>query len=263
MRDILSDLEAGNLLSHPDPIRRAQIQMATPLPKRFYREAGVSGDGETFSVALDGRLAKTPGGRPLALPTHAAAKLVADEFAAQVEVIDPVTMPTYRLANSAIDGVARDPRVVLEDVCRYASSDLVCYRADGPDRLVARQAAMWDPVLDWARQAIGARFYLAEGIVHVTQPPEALEAVRSSLMARPDPVRVAGLHVMTAITGSALIAMMVERGAISIDEAWAAAHVDEDWNVDQWGEDTEALARRQHRYRDFAAASTLLEALPA
>jgi chaperone required for assembly of F1-ATPase len=151
MRDILNDLEAGKQLSDPDPVRRAQIQMKTPLPKRFYASVSVAPVEDGFAVHLDGKPVRTPGKALMVLPTEAAAVLVADEFNAQGEVINPVTMPVMRLVNTAIDGVVSDPQAVLEDILRFASSDLLCYRADAPQGLVDRQNQHWDPILDWAR----------------------------------------------------------------------------------------------------------------
>jgi chaperone required for assembly of F1-ATPase len=261
MRDILGDLEAGRHLSDPDPVRRARNQMKAPAAKRFYTAATVERDAEGYSVRLDGRPVKTPSGKSVVLPTETAAQLVAGEFAAQGEHIDPLTMPVTRLVNTAIDGVASDPQAVLEDVLRFSSSDLVCYRADGPDALVARQAEAWDPILDWVRSALGARFVLAEGVIHVEQPRETIGAVGVHLRQRDDVFRLAALHVITAITGSALIALALEAGAIDKEAAWDAAHVDEDWNIEHWGLDAEAALRRASRKRDMMGAAALIEAL--
>lgn len=261
MRDILSDLEAGEMLSDPNPMRRAQIQMRTPLPKRFYKEVSVAPVEGGHAVQLDGKPVRTPGKALLALPTAAAAQLVADEFAAQVESIDPFAMPVLRLANTAIDGVATDPQAVLEDILRFSSSDLLCYRADGPEKLVERQSEAWDPVLDWAHASLGARFVLAEGIVHVEQPREAIAALGVHLSQRKEPMRLAALHLMTTLTGSALLALAVDMGELSAEEAWSAAHVDEDWQIEHWGQDSEAIARRSNRKRDMLASVALLEAL--
>jgi chaperone required for assembly of F1-ATPase len=260
MRDLLNDLEAS-LVSDPDPVRRAQNQMRQPLPKRFYETAEVAETGEGFAVRLDGRPVRTPGRAVLALPSAAAAELVAAEFAAQGQSIDPVSMPVLRLVNSAIDGVAADMQAVLEDIVGFSGSDLVCYRADSPAMLVARQAQAWDPVLDWARGALGVRFYLAEGVVHVEQPADTLGAVRNWLDARREPFRLGAIHVMTTLTGSALLALAVEAGALTPDAAWAAAHVDETWTVEHWGEDAEAAARIAARRRDFDAAVALVRSL--
>ena len=262
MRDILTDLEAGHV-SDPDPVRRAQIQMRTPMPKRFYDKAEAVETDSGFAVRLDGKPVRTPGRAVLELPTLAAAQLLADEFAAQREHINPVEMPVLRLVNTAIDGVAADPQAVLEDILRFSATDMLCYRADGPERLVQRQNDLWDPVLDWARASLGARFNLAEGVMHVEQPREAIAALGAHLTQRREPSRLAALHLMTSLTGSALLALAVDFGEISVDEAWAAAHVDEDWQIEQWGQDAEAMARRSARRRDMDAAVALLEALKA
>jgi len=261
MRDILNDLEAGKHLSDPDPVRRAQIQMKTHLPKRFYEAVSVAPLEDGFAVHLDGKPVRTPGKALLALPTERAADLVAEEFAAQGETINAVTMPVLRLVNTAIDGVASDPQAVLEDVLRFASSDLLCYRADAPQGLVDRQNQHWDPVLDWARGTLGARFNLAEGIIHVEQPRESIAVLGVHLAQRAEPLRLAAIHVMTSLTGSALLALAVDFGELDGDAAWAAGHVDEDWQVEQWGQDAEAVARRSARRRDMMAAVSLLDAL--
>lgn len=261
MRDLLEDLDAARLLSDPDPVKRAQNQMRSALPKRFYEMASVQKEVEGWSVRLDGKPVRTPGRALLALPTEHAAGLVADEFAAQGETIDPVSMPVLRLVNTAIDGVASDPQAVLEDILRFALSDLLFYRADAPQGLIDRQAEAWDPVIDWVRTAIGARFFLAEGVMHVEQPRESIGALGIHLAQRSDPLRLAALHVMTSLTGSALLALAVEAGGIDADTAWRAAHVDEDWNVEQWGEDAEASARRRARRRDYDGAVAIIRAI--
>lgn len=261
MRDLLNDLEAAKLLSDPDPIRRAQSNMTRPLPKRFYKDVSVAEVEGGFAVHLDGKPVRTPGRAILRLPTEAAAQLVRDEFAAQRETIDPWTMPVYRLVNTAIDGVATDPQAVLEDILRFASSDLLCYRAGEPERLVERQAHAWDPIIDWARAALSARLFLAEGVMHVEQPREAIAAIGVHLSQRAEPLRLSALHLMTTLTGSALLALAVDFGEIDAEAAWEAAHVDEDWQAEQWGQDAEAMARRAARKRDMMAAAGLLKAL--
>lgn len=263
MREILSDLETSDGLSDPDPIRRAQSTLRKQLPKRFYQTAAVAAVDDGHAVQLDGKPVRTPGRALLALPTAAAAQLIADEFASQVENIDPFTMPVLRLVNTAIDGVATDPQAVLEDILRFSSSDLLCYRADQPERLVERQAEAWDPVIDWAWASLGAHFVLAEGVMHVEQPRAAIAALGVHLSQRAEPMRLAALHLMTTLTGSALLALAVEMGELDVEEAWAAAHVDEDWQSENWGQDSEAVARRASRKRDMLSAVALLEALEA
>jgi chaperone required for assembly of F1-ATPase len=261
MRDLLNDLETKDYLSDPDPIRRAQSQLKRQLPKRFYNEVAVAPLAEGFAIHLDGKQVRTPARVVLVLPTKAAAELVAAEFSAQLEQIDAMTMPVMRLANTAIDGVAADPQAVIEDILRFASSDMLCYRADAPEALVARQADAWDGVLDWARASLGARFLLAEGVMHIEQPREAIGAVGIHVSQRSEPMRLAALHLMTSLTGSALLALAVEGGELDLEAAWTAAHVDEDWQIEQWGQDAEAIQRRSNRKRDMAAAAQLIEAL--
>jgi chaperone required for assembly of F1-ATPase len=261
MRDLLNPFEAAPTVSDPDPVRRAQIQMKAPLPKRFYTAVDVGASEAGHVVLLDGKVAKTPAQAPLRLPTAAAARLVASEFDAQQEVVDPVTMPVMRLANTAIDGVAAEPGAVLEDILRFASSDLLCYRAEGPEGLVRRQNEAWDGILDWACAQLGARMVLAEGIVFVEQPRDSIAALGLHLRRDPGPFRLAALHLVTSLTGSALLALALEARALDPEPAWTAAHVDEDWQIDQWGQDAEAIARRNARKRDYLAAAALLAAL--
>jgi chaperone required for assembly of F1-ATPase len=261
MRDLLNDLEAGRYLSDADPVKRARNQMKAALPKRFYKAVTTAEETGGHVVKLDGRSVRTPAGAVLVLPNAAAARLVADEYAAQEERIDPLAMPVTRLANTAFDGVTSAADAVLEDILKFSTSDLLCYRADAPEALVERQAEAWDPVLDWVRSELGARFMLAEGVMHVEQPRETIGAVAVHLRKRAEPFRLAAIHLMTSLTGSALLALAVEAGTLDAGTAWAAAHVDEDWNIEHWGEDAEAAARRAGRRRDMMAAASLLEAL--
>ncbi|MEZ5812910.1 MAG: ATP12 family protein [Rhizobiaceae bacterium] len=261
MRELLNNLEED---AGKDPERLAREHAKRPLPKRFYKTAAVVEAGEGgFAVALDGRMVKTPARATLALPTAVAAGLIADEFGAQKDRINPATMPATRLANTAIDGVAADPQAVLEDVLRFVSSDLLCYRAGTPKELVRRQAAAWDRVLDLVCDRYGARFVLSEGVMHVEQPGEAVAAIGVALGRHQHPLALAALHSMTSLTGSALLALSVADGLITADEAWSAAHVDEDWNISQWGEDADAAARRKFRRGEMMAAAGLLAALAA
>lgn len=260
MRDILSDLEAGITLSDPDPVRRAQIQMKAPLPKRFYQKAEVVENDNGFTVQLDSKLVRTPARQPLTLTTRAAAQLIADEFAAQQEVINAQTMPVTRLVNTAIDGVALDSQAVFEDILRFAACDMLFYRADSPQELVDRQTKQWDPLIDWA-QSLGARFNLAEGVMHVEQPREAIAAFSAHLSNAKDPVTLAILHTFTTLTGSAVLALAIYKQHLSVDEAWKLAHLDEDWTVENWGDDEEAILRRQKRAAEMFAADALLKAI--
>jgi chaperone required for assembly of F1-ATPase len=239
----------------PDRVRAAQSGMKPGLPKRFYREAGVEERDGAFHLSLDGRTAMTPARRPLALPTRPLAEAVAEEWAGQGDEIDPATMPVTRLVNSAIDGVSARRAEVIDDLVRYAGSDLICYRAGEPVRLVEAQNASWNPVLDWVRDAHGARFALSEGVMHVAQPEAATAAVRAAIESIRSPFALAALHVMTTLTGSVLIALAHAAGRLDVEEAWNAAHTEERYQESVWGEDQEALARRARRRADFEAAS--------
>jgi chaperone required for assembly of F1-ATPase len=196
----------------------------------------------------------------LALPTRALAEAVAAEWEAQGERIDPATMPLTRLANSTIDGVIARQAEVRAEIVKYAGSDLLCYRAEGPEELIRRQAETWDPVLAWARAALGADFNVSQGVMPAAQPDAATEAVARARQPH-GPFALAAIHVMTTLMGSALLALAHAHGHLSAEAAWVAAHVDEDWQISQWGEDAEAKARRDRRWAEMQAASRLLELL--
>ncbi|MFN3869139.1 MAG: ATP12 family chaperone protein [Hyphomicrobiaceae bacterium] len=238
------------------PQRTGREPMARPLPKRFYENALAGPVEGGFGVLLDGRAARTPAKRLLTVASPDLAEVIAAEWAAQTTTIDPATMPLTRIVIAAVDGVAGNERAVAEDIVAFAGSDLVCYRAAAPSGLVAAQSAHWDPVLAWAEGRLHARMRLAEGVMHVAQDAAALDAVRRHLVGR-DALALAALHVMTTLTGSALIALAHADGAMDVAAAWAAAHVDEDWQISQWGEDGEARARRARRWLDMQAASRI------
>lgn len=259
MRDLLGDLEQF-APTEKDPVRRAQSAMKRPLPKRFYEKADAVARDGGHGIALDGKSVRTPARREFLVPSPSLAALIAAEWNAQEKEIDPAAMPFTRMVNSALDGVAGAMPAVREEIAAYAGSDLVCYRAETPKELVDRQAELWDPILAFAREAYGARFVAAVGVIHVAQPDAALAAVTRRIEAETSPLALAALHVLVTITGSVLLALVLAEGRISADEAWRAAHVDEDWNVSQWGEDHEAAARRAHRRRDFDAAVAILAA---
>ncbi|WP_132255098.1 ATP12 family chaperone protein [Methylobacterium segetis] len=238
----------------PDPMRAARGP-AKPLPKRFYREAGFAEAEGGFRLTLDGRPANTPARNPLSVPSRDLAEAIAAEWQAQDEIIDPARMPVTRLVNTAIDGVAPRRDAVIDDLAAYAGTDLLAYRAESPERLVAAQGAAWDPVLDWAREALGARLILSEGVMHVTQPEETVAALRGAIQAARGPFRLAALHTMTTLTGSLLLALAVLNGRLTPEEAWAAAHVDESYQASVWGRDAEAEARLSARRAEFDAAA--------
>ena len=238
-----------------DPMRAAQANMRPPPVSRFYKAVEVREADGRHALLLDGRGARTPGRNPLAAMSRALMLEAAAEWERQHETIDPANMPLTRLLNSAIDGVAHTMAETRADILGYAGSDLLCYRAEEPDTLVARQAHAFDPVLRWAAESLGARLNVTTGVMHVAQPPEALAAIAAALDTYDDPVALAALSVMTTLTGSALLALGVARGFLSAEAAWQAAHVDEDFQAERWGADAEAVARREGRWREFEAAA--------
>jgi chaperone required for assembly of F1-ATPase len=261
MRDIFEDIFENQPL---DPTESARRSMRPNLRARFYKEASVGEAADGFAVLLDGRPVRTPARRPLAAPVRALALALAAEWDAQQDKVDPAVMPLTRLANSIIDGVAPSPGPVADEIEQYLRSDLLLYRAAEPAGLVEAQRRHWNPVLDWARDSLGARFVLAEGVIHVAQPEAAVAAAAAAIPKGADiaeALRLGALSVVTTLTGSALLALALAAGRLSTDDAWAAAHVDEDWNMSFWGRDELALQRRNYRFAEMAAAAMVLALL--
>ena len=225
--------------------------------KRFYKEASVGADN---GVLLDGRPVRTPGRAPLAPPSADLAEAIADEWNEQAETIDPRSMPLTGLANAAIDRIAPAMDSFAHGLAIYGESDLICYRAAGPAPLVARQAELWDPILGWARDRYDITFEVTSGITHKPQPPETLQRLAAAVAAR-NPFELAGLSPLVTVSGSLVIGLALAEGAISLDTAWAAAALDEQWQLDQWGADEEAMKALAGRRADFAAASRFLSLL--
>jgi chaperone required for assembly of F1-ATPase len=256
MRELFDEVAGKSGLDPEEAVRRTT---RGPRRTRFYAHAGVVDSSDGFAITLDDKPIRTPSGRALTAPTREIADGIAAEWNAQKEIIDPLTMPLTRLANSVIDAVVDRVEAVTDDIAKYLGSDLLFYRAGHPQALVAREAAAWDPVVFWAADALAAHFILAEGIVHVRQPDSAIAAARGALPA--DPWSVAALHVVTTLTGSALLALALLHGVLDQDQVWAAAHVDDDWNISQLGVDEEVAARRAARLVDFRAAASMLKSL--
>ncbi|MCB1481610.1 MAG: ATPase [Rhodobiaceae bacterium] len=245
-----------------NPMERAQALSRPQLPKRFYKEVRVEEDDNGFCIKLDARVLKTPGRQTLKLPSESLARLIADEWDAQAVEVNPASMPVTRLANTAIDGVELVKTEVAEGIAAYACSDLVCYRAESPEGLVAQQRETWDPLIAWFAEVHGMPLRLAEGVMPVGQDDTKADAIGVQLREL-SALELAALHTLTTLSGSAVIALAVHGGQIDPDAAWKAAHVDEDWQISQWGEDAEATARRAARKREFDAATKVLSALSA
>ena len=244
-----------------DPMRAAQAAVRPEPVRRFYRTVDVREGQGTHALVLDGRPARTPGRNALAAASRPLMLEVAEEWARQGETLEPADMPLTRLLNAAIDGVARRMEETRAEIAAYAGSDLLCYRAEAPEALAERQRAAFDPVLDWAAERFGARFRVAAGVMHVAQPPEAMDAIRAALGAFDDPAALAALAAITNLTGSAFIALAVAHGRLAAERAWRAACVDEDFQAERWGQDADATARREARWCEMEAAATMLAAI--
>lgn len=241
----------------PNPMAAAQRLAKPEPPRRFYKVATVGAHGDGWGILLDGKVARTPGRHALVVDSAAVAEALAAEWERQGERLNPADMPLTRIANSALDHVAGMMAEVRAEIVRYAGSDLVCYRADGPDDLIAAQAAAWDPLVAWARTDLGAPLVMATGVNHVTQPAEVSVAI-AAVLAPLDVLSLAAVSTATTLAGSAVIALALQRGRLSVDQAWAAAHVDEDWQMSRWGADGVALGNRALRKREFDGAGVIL-----
>jgi chaperone required for assembly of F1-ATPase len=254
----MAEPQGGGENDRPDPMRAARNAARAGLPKRFYDEAEIAESDGGFVLALDGRLARTPAKALLKVGTRKLAEAMVEEWNLQRDTIDPATMPITKIVNSAIDGVSRETSAVAADIVRYAASDLLSYRAGEPEVLAQRQHEAWDPLLVWAGADLGATLAVGTGVIFVPQPADALEAIARAV-APLDPVRLAALHVVTTLTGSAVLALAVARRRLEPESAWAAAHIDEDYQAELWGADEEAQERRAARWREMEAASRILQ----
>jgi len=233
---------------------------APPRIKRFYKDVTYAPAGDRFAVRLDGRTAKTQGGHPLSAPNEALAEAVADEWRAQGEHIERVTMPLTAILSAAIDGGDDLAAECREEVTAYLGSDLICYRADGPYELSKRQAAAWNPYVEFLRGDFGAPLVVTSGIMSVTQPAAALSAVRRSLD-KQDVETMFALRLATAITGSAAMALALWRQVFPPEQIFDASLVDEYFQEARWGADDEALARRKLMRAEFLAIGDFLNLL--
>lgn len=222
--------------------------------KRFWTSVDITRAG---GITLDDKPVRTPGRAPLILPNDRLAEAVADEWRAVAGEIDPRAMPLTGLANAAIDRIAPDPAAFAAGLAVFAESDLLCYRADSPAPLVARQAAAWDPLLDWARATYGVDFVVTTGIMHRHQPPETLARLGQAIAAR-DPFELAALAPIVTISGSLVAALALAERAAEAEAVWLASELDSEWQAEQWGEDDLAIPARQARRRDYEAGVRLL-----
>lgn len=208
-------------------------------PKRFWKAAKATEAESGFTVLLDERPVRTPAKAALVVPTLVMAEAIAAEWDAQDDMLDPGTMPVTRGANAAIDKVRTQRAEVIALLAEYGDSDLLCYRAAGPEALIKRQVDGWDPMLDWAAEALAARLFVGEGVMHVAQTPKALAGLTAQVAAFDD-FALAAVHDLISISGSLVLALAITKDAISVEEAWLLSRIDEHWQIEQWGEDEEA-----------------------
>ncbi|WP_134726450.1 ATP12 family chaperone protein [Paracoccus luteus] len=229
--------------------------------RRFWTSATVAQAGDGWQVLLDGRPVRTPGKQPLILPGRALALAIAAEWDAQADAIDPQSMPLTRAANSALEKVAGQAGAVADMLCEYGATDLLCYRAAHPPQLAARQAAAWNPLLDWLAGQ-GARLVATQGVMPVAQDAAALAALRARLAAL-SPWELTALHDLVTLPGSLVLGLAVLDGRITADEAHALSRLDEDFQAEEWGRDDEAEAAAAGRRAAMQSAERLLTLLRA
>ena len=240
-----------------DGYGKVQRAMKTPLPKRFYKKAEAATLEDGHAVLLDGRPTRTPGRVPVRVPDKAIAEVMAAEWNAQTEEINPETMPVVRLVNSATEGGVDKLPDLRAEILKFAGTDLLYYRAESPAELREEQERRWDPVLTALARHFGVSFETTRGIAHVAQPQPTLTALAAALEMN-GLLSATALVLLTGITGSGLLALAVRDGLITPDDAWEAAHVDENHNMRLWGADSEALKRLEKRRRDFDAGVVVL-----
>ena len=235
--------------------------MSLTLPRRFYQSADAAPAEGGFAVRLDGKGVRTPAGRPLLLPTLPLAEAVAAEWAAQDELIRPHTMPLTQLSSTALDRVGPERPAITDQLVAYAGTDLLCYRVDSPADLAARQTATWQPLLDWLALALDAPLTVTHGLLAVAQPDASIAALRRHLDGQ-SVWRLAVIQAATAASGSLVLALALAEGRVDAAGVVAASQLDETYQAELWGDDAEAVARRQTLAADVEAAAALLALLP-
>ncbi len=251
---------ALNAESADSAMAKAKDQWTKDLPRRFYKEVRVVQDDAGHVIHLDGRTVRTPLKNALNVPAKALADAIAEEWSAQGEKIVPATMPITKIANTSIDHSVQKYDGIVDEFVAFAGSDLLCYRADTPQGLVERQQTHWDPLLGWVKEHAGAVLVVTAGVIHQSQPEEALALLRRQAAAL-NPFRLTALQTLTALTGSAVLSLAISEGEIAAEAAWTAANVDEDWQIELWGWDAEAERQRASRRAEFDAAVRFLDLL--
>ena len=228
--------------------------------KRFWKQAATVSKDDGWGIMLDGKPLRTPARQPLAVPTEALGEAIVEEWNSAAETVDPRAVPLTGLANAAIDRVSGDREQFAAGLASYGETDLACYRAESPRKLVERQEQAWDPLLAWARRRFDVDFTTTAGIIPVPQPEATIRRLGHAVAAL-DAFRLAGLAPLVTIGGSLVAALAVLEGAIGPEQAWDAVTVDDRWQLEQWGPDAEAEAVLDARRRDYFAAARFLELL--
>jgi len=231
------------------------------LRKRFYTSATFEQNEGMWCVLLDGRSVRTPDKHLLRVPSQTLAAALAAEWEAQVDAINPEAMPLTRIVNTALDGVSNVKDKVRDEIAKFAGDDLLCYRAEHPQDLIDRQNLVWDAPLAWLKERHEITFQTGAGLMPIRQQQKELHKFRHLLNAY-ETFHLAALHTVVTLTGSAVLGYAVLTGHLTKEEAWRAAHVDEDWQISKWGADAEAKARRAYRWREYCAAVEIMNAVP-
>jgi chaperone required for assembly of F1-ATPase len=230
-------------------------------PKRFYTEVSIVAEDGLWRVLLDKRGLRTSAGKHLAVPTESLAEAIATEWRAQGERIDLYTMHITRMAYGALDRTAEAWVAGANEAARFAGTDLVCYLADGPAALRDREQAAWGPLREWAGQAHRVKLEAVIGIVPKAQPEASLQAMHDHFTSL-DPYRKAGLTHAIPLLGSAVLGLAVERGRLTAVEAYEISRVDEAFQAEQWGEDSEAAIRTARGRAEAVALDLWFATLP-
>jgi chaperone required for assembly of F1-ATPase len=228
--------------------------------KRFWKEVSVERESSGWAIRLDERPVRTPARASLVVPSEPLAEAIADEWRPVGEMIDSRAMPLTGLANAAIDRIAPEPHAFVAGIATYAEADLACYRSDWPPELVSRQAQSWEELLAWGRRRYDVDFSTTSGLLHVPQPQATIDRL-SQAVAELDAFHLAGLSPLVTAGGSLLAALAVLEKALTPEEAWDAVSIDDRWQLEQWGADSEARAALENRRKDFLAAARFLDLL--
>ncbi len=258
----MNDTSSNNRDTAPSPEGQTKSAKAKPgkLPIRFYKNVSINKELSGYRILLDERPIKTPKRKLVEVNQEKLALALKAEWEKQDKHIDPTTMPLTKLVNTALDGISGSEEQVAADLAQYALSDALCYRAAHPQDLVARQKNAWDPVIKWSKEELGITLKTTTGVMPLTQPKKTQEKA-AHILRTYDPLELAGLHVLTTMTGSLIITLALVRGRLTAKDAWNIAHIDEDYQLSKWGADEEALERLAWRRKEFNAAHQLLSLL--